>query len=509
MGGAKNPPPKYGTPVGPNGMPQPVTLMPTQALELPGALNRCYLGLGWASQPGAREIDLDASAALFSHGKLVDIISFRKLRDSLVQGQSTCVHTGDILCGDGNKSSQSPTKDLERIYFDLYKLPDHVTTVALLINVYSEGASFSELQRATCRVVNADSEQELARFELKNLKGTGLIFGQLVRNQDACPECHGKAKGCGYCQGKAGPKAWSYVALGMSRPGRTAEDIANNLSAEALEQPPKPPPASKPGAEPQPTVAAKPTASRVSPGLVAATAVGVAAGAAIFTAVALKPDMLGGEGGGMASDLMANVGDISMPDMPDPDIDLSPVGDAMGWMGEMGGDAVSRTGEVVGDLGSSLQEGFNDLPDLGIGDAMGEGMGAAGEFAGNAAGWAGDAAGNAGEWAGDAMGGAGEFAGNAAGWAGDAAGNAGEFGGNMMGNAGEWGGNAMGSAGEFAGGAGEWAGEAAGNVGEWGSGAAATAAGFAESQDCDPSNCDPEQMIQCCLSLVGAGGNSE
>jgi len=39
-----------------------------QALELPGALNRCYLGLGWASQPGAREIDLDASAALFSHG---------------------------------------------------------------------------------------------------------------------------------------------------------------------------------------------------------------------------------------------------------------------------------------------------------------------------------------------------------------------------------------------------------------------------------------------------------
>ena len=44
----------------------------------------------------------------------------------------------------------------------------------------------------------------------------------------------------------------------------------------------------------------------------------------------------------MASDLMANVGDISMPDMPDPDIDLSPVGDAMGWMGEMGGDAVSR-----------------------------------------------------------------------------------------------------------------------------------------------------------------------
>lgn len=79
MGGGTEPPPKYGTPLGPNGMPQPVTLMPTQALELPGALNRCYLGLGWASKAGKRELDLDASAALFSEGKCVDIVSFQQV----------------------------------------------------------------------------------------------------------------------------------------------------------------------------------------------------------------------------------------------------------------------------------------------------------------------------------------------------------------------------------------------------------------------------------------------
>jgi stress response protein SCP2 len=74
--------------------------------------------------------------------------------------------------------------------------------VFLLINVFTPGASFADLQRATCRVVNADSEQELARFELRNLKGNGLVFGQLVRNKTACPECHGKRKGLRLLPGK-------------------------------------------------------------------------------------------------------------------------------------------------------------------------------------------------------------------------------------------------------------------------------------------------------------------
>ena len=86
MGGTKPPPPKYGTPIGHNGMPQPVTLMPTQALELPGALNRCYLGLGWAGK-GSRDLDLDASAAVFSKGECVDLICFSQV------SAAPCTHT--------------------------------------------------------------------------------------------------------------------------------------------------------------------------------------------------------------------------------------------------------------------------------------------------------------------------------------------------------------------------------------------------------------------------------
>jgi len=161
------PPPqlRMGGQPGPNGMPQPVRLMPTQAIQLPGALNRCYLGLSWQSFPGRRELDLDASAALFSRGQCVDIVSFAQLRDKLTGPQPpfSTVHTGDVLMGGGGganlKSSPSPTRDLERIYFDLYNLPPQVDCVCLLVNCFSEGANFAELQRATCRIVNADSEQ--------------------------------------------------------------------------------------------------------------------------------------------------------------------------------------------------------------------------------------------------------------------------------------------------------------------------------------------------------------
>jgi stress response protein SCP2 len=332
MGGGAAP--KYGTPLGKNGMPQPVTLLPTQALELPGALNRCYLGLGWAAK-GGRNLDLDASAAVFSQGACVDLVCFSQLRDSLgVKGQSTVVHTGDVLSGD-LKSSPSPGRDLERIYFDLYKLPQHVTTITLIINVFTDGATFADLERATCRVVNADTEQELGRFEMQNLKGNGLVFGQLVRNADACPECHGK--GCNFCKGKSQAKEWRYVALGMARQGRTASDIVSQLSAEA--KVPAPGPQGYQGATKPPTktVAHKPSASRVSPGMVAATGVGVAAGAAIFTAVALDQGMLGGEGG-QISGAMADLSSIDMPDLPDPDIDLAPVGEALSGLGEMGGE---------------------------------------------------------------------------------------------------------------------------------------------------------------------------
>lgn len=367
-------------------MPQPVRLMPTQAMQLPGALNRCYLGLSWQSFPGRRELDLDASAALFSGGQCVNIVSFENLRDTLTGPNPpfTTVHTGDVLASGGGgkpalKSSPSPTRDLERIYFDLFNLPPQVDCVCLLVNCYSSGASFAELQRATCRIVNADSEQEFGRFELARLRGNGIVFGQLTR---IAP----------------GARQWMYTALGMSRPGNTAQDIVAGLAAPAGSVK-----YNQVAPAPHHAVAQKPTKSRCSPGMVAATAAGAAAGAAIFTAVALDTDMLGGEGGGMLAGAMSDLSDISMPEMPI-DVDLAPVGEAISNLGDMAGDAIDGAGGAVADLASGLSDG---------------GIGSVGDFAGGAAEGVGELAGNAAEWGGGAAAAVGEYGADAAAWIGE------------------------------------------------------------------------------------------
>lgn len=101
----------------PKGVPPPVFLQPTHALQLPKKLERLYLGLGWRS---ARQgLDLDASAIIFSRGQKIDTVNFQKLRN-VAQGNASIVHTGDVLTG-----QQSPGKmeDLERIYFWCARAP--------------------------------------------------------------------------------------------------------------------------------------------------------------------------------------------------------------------------------------------------------------------------------------------------------------------------------------------------------------------------------------------------
>ena len=46
---------------------------------------------------------------------------------------------------------------------------------------------------------------------------------------------------------------------------------------------------------------------------------------------------MGGEGGQISGE-MTDLSSIDMSDLPDPDIDLAPVGEALSGLGEMGGE---------------------------------------------------------------------------------------------------------------------------------------------------------------------------
>ena len=448
-------------------VPASVVLLPTEAMLVPEKLERVYLGLGWSSVPGGQDLDLDASVCLFEGTECVDIISFMKLRDKPPPAPATCVHTGDILTGANGKSSKSAETDLERIYLDLHRLPLNVNIIMLVVNVYTPGATFSQVAQAHCRCVNADTDQELSRFQLANLKGNGLIFGQLQRV--APSELH-----------------WRFVALGMARDGRTANDLVRAFAVEATRWSPEvasetttgaspplvpsstvsevvaseavapgsaptpvpsstvsevvapgatptPEPSSKVPGAPAPDVLSsrklvvKPTKSSVAPGLVVATAAGTAAAVAIFTAPSLDCNMLAGEGGGLGldlTDLTAGLTEVELPDM----VDLDSVADAMENLGEMAGEAVSATGEVLGSAVDALGTVADGAVELGgvvieeaaavgedVASAVAEGAAAVGEDVASAASAAGEAVGEHAADLGDAAANLFDSAGQAAG----------------------------------------------------------------------------------------------
>jgi len=147
-------------------------------------LSKVALGLGWGMRQEKGwfgrekevEVDLDASCLLFSGNKAVDVVWFRQL-------QSRCGairHSGDDRSGGGNSA------DNEVISVDLSHLPGQVDTLIFTVNSFLND-SFSGIPNATCRLLDAATGRELARFNLSLDGGnyTGMVMAKLYRDGDA------------------------------------------------------------------------------------------------------------------------------------------------------------------------------------------------------------------------------------------------------------------------------------------------------------------------------------
>jgi tellurium resistance protein TerZ len=71
------------------------------------------------------------------------------------------VHTGDNRTGDGDG-------DDEQIIVDLTRVPANVKSLVFTVNSFT-GQNFSQIENATCRIVNSSNNQEVARFNLSTL----------------------------------------------------------------------------------------------------------------------------------------------------------------------------------------------------------------------------------------------------------------------------------------------------------------------------------------------------
>lgn len=148
-----------------------------------GGLSKVIMGLGWdAVKSGgffgfgkkAQEIDLDASCVMFdAGGQAVDVVWFRQLQSK----DGSVVHSGDNRTGAGDG-------DDEQIVVDLQKVPGNVKSLVFTVNSFT-GQNFSQVENATCRIVNAGNNQEIARYNLSTLgPHNAQIMVKVYRNND-------------------------------------------------------------------------------------------------------------------------------------------------------------------------------------------------------------------------------------------------------------------------------------------------------------------------------------
>ncbi len=166
-------------------------------------LTKIIMGLGWDAVKSkgflgfgggkSVDIDLDASCILFDdQGRQVDAVWFRQLHS--IDG--SIIHTGDNRTGDGDG-------DDEQIIVDLTKVPANIKSLIFTVNSFT-GQNFSQIDNATCRIVNAANKQEVARFNLSTLGShNAQIMAKLYRHNNE----------------------WKMHAIGEIGNGRTFEEL--------------------------------------------------------------------------------------------------------------------------------------------------------------------------------------------------------------------------------------------------------------------------------------------
>lgn len=148
--------------------------------EAPG-LKSILIGLGWdARSTDGVDFDLDASCFMVADtGKVrndSDFIFYNNLKSA----DGSVEHTGDNLTGAGDG-------DDEVIIVVLDKVPAGIAKLAFTVTIHEADTrrqNFGMVSTAYIRIVNKDTNAEIARFDLSEeaSTNTAMIFGEVYRN---------------------------------------------------------------------------------------------------------------------------------------------------------------------------------------------------------------------------------------------------------------------------------------------------------------------------------------
>lgn len=162
-------------------------------------LKKVHVGLGWDERAtDGAAFDLDAAAFMLgADGKVrsdADFIFYNQLRSRC----GSVEHTGDNLTGRG-------TGDDEVLLVDLAKVPPEVQKLVFTVTIYDaeqRRQSFGQVGSAFIRLVNAETQVEVARYDLTEdySTETAMVFGEIYRHGS---EWRFNAVGQGYSGGLA------------------------------------------------------------------------------------------------------------------------------------------------------------------------------------------------------------------------------------------------------------------------------------------------------------------
>ncbi|MFI1967563.1 stress-induced protein [Streptomyces cinnamoneus] len=129
------------------------------------------MGLGWEPAWNSAAIDLDASVIAYGPDRnMIDACYFGRLQ--ILNG--TIQHSGDNLTGEGSG-------DDETITVHMGGLPPEVTGLVFTVSSFN-GQKFTDVAKAYCRLLDAQTGEELVRFDLTGSEPkTGVLMCKFIR----------------------------------------------------------------------------------------------------------------------------------------------------------------------------------------------------------------------------------------------------------------------------------------------------------------------------------------
>ena len=168
-------------------------------------MTKCQIGLGWDTRAtDGADFDLDASCFMVgADGKVrsdTDFIFYNQLKSAC----GSVEHMGDNLTGEGDG-------DDEVVKVNLSAVPADVARIILGVTIHDGEArnqNFGQVSNAFMRIVNQDSDAEVARYDLSEDYSTerALVFGEIYRHNN---DWKFKAVGQGF-EGGLNPMAKQY-----------------------------------------------------------------------------------------------------------------------------------------------------------------------------------------------------------------------------------------------------------------------------------------------------------